>query len=105
MIAQMKSALVGHARFDDALITGFRSRGACRAEFVTARGATVINWREVGNVAGRLGGGVEQTALVTAGVTHQLSVPNDGASDAEGVGGAVGQLAEECGAVGEPTGR
>lgn len=104
MIAQMKSALVGHARFDGAPITDFRSQGACRAEFVTNRGATVINWREVGNVAGRLGGGAEQTALVTAGVTHQLSVPTDGSSDAEGVGGAVGQLAEECGAVGGSAG-
>ena len=103
MIAQMKAALVGHARLDGAVITGFRSEGACQAEFTTGPATTVISWREVGNVAGRLGGGGEQTALFTNGVTHQLFVPTDGSSDAEGVGGALGQLAEECGAVGDLT--
>lgn len=99
MIEALKPSIVGHVTLDGDLVSDLRQADACHTVFTTSRGATTIAWSQVGNVVTHLVGGRQETGLKTGGVSHDLSAPTTGPdADPDGIRGALGQLAGECGA-------
>ena len=99
MINAMKPTIVGHVTLDGDLVNGVRQEDACRTTFTTSRGGTTIAWSQVANVVTHLVAGRQETALAAGKVSHMLSVPTGGYADADadGVRGALNQLAAACG--------
>ena len=98
MINALKPSIIGHVTLDGAIITDVRQADACHTVFRTSDAATTIAWDQVGNVITHLVGSRQETSLTTNKVVHNLSVPIGGYADADadGIRGALDQLAGEC---------
>jgi len=94
-VSAVRENLIGKAMFDGSPVTGVRSRDTCKTVIVTSRGATVIDWSHVGNLAPRTGGGQDTTAIDVGGKPHALSVPSGDLTDQ--VNMSLGVLALNCG--------
>lgn len=103
IVDEMKRVLIAAGTMDGAAITDIRTRSHCRTIFVTANGATEIDWSKVGNIAPRLAKGREINDLANDEGNHELSIETSASSpardNADGISGAVGLLAGDCGAV------
>ena len=95
IVSALRRALVGTATLDGAPITDVQLRSRCTTAFVTAKGATVIDWRKVGNFAGRIDGKQAILPISDGSADHVFAMPQgDGF---RGVDGSMGLLADECG--------
>jgi hypothetical protein len=95
VVRALRRALVGIATLDGVPITDVQLRFRCTTAFVTAKGATVIDWSKVGNFAGRIDGKQGILPIRDGRTTHLFAMPEgDGF---RGVDGSMGLLADDCG--------
>ncbi|MEG3088572.1 hypothetical protein [Sphingomonas sp. PB4P5] len=95
IVGALRRALVGTATLDGTPITDVQLRSQCTTAFVTAKGATVIDWSKVGNFAGRIDGKQAILPISDGNANHVFAMPEgDGF---RGVDGSMGLLANECG--------
>lgn len=100
IVAEMQRILVSQGTMDGASIASIQNQTSCRSAFTTGKGTVVIDWSQIGNVAPRRNGRLETNLLPTAGVQHILSIPFVPSPDAaDGISGAIGLLASDCGAT------
>ena len=72
-MAAMARLFVGHVSFDGELLTDVRALSACQTGFVTAKGATTIDWSRLSNTAARTTGDRDVIPLVSPDGEHDLS--------------------------------
>ena len=105
VVGELKRTLVAQGSWDGKPIKDVYDETGCRTVFVTAEGSTAIDWSKVGNLAPRRVQGRDINVLPAVDGAHQLAISTRPSTDAaDGVSGAIGLLASDCGALG-PTGR
>ncbi len=72
-IAAMARLFVGHVSFDGELLTDVQALSACQTGFVTAKGATTIDWSRLSNPAPRTTADSDLIPLVSPDGEHDLS--------------------------------
>jgi hypothetical protein len=74
-MAAMARLFVGHVFFDGMLLTEVRALSACQTAYVTAKGATTIEWSGLSNTAPQTVGDNDVIPLVSPDGNHDLSLP------------------------------
>ena len=72
-MAAMARLFVGHVSLDGELLTDVRALSACQTGFVTAKGATTIDWSRLSNPAPRTTADSDVIPLVSPDGEHDLS--------------------------------
>ena len=74
MTALRGNLLAVHATFDGFPVLGLERTGTCSARLSTTKGATAVNWTELGALAPRGGAGKLTFKIPSGGITHLLVV-------------------------------